>query len=78
MNPLGIAFPSPAQAALRDAEELSSLSARQRLDCLLSLIRTVDAISRQRPDRAVQIAEHDRMKDEELEALVRTQVRGHV
>jgi hypothetical protein len=78
MNPLGIAFPTPAQAALRDAEELGSLSARERLDCLLSLIRTVDTISRQRADRAAQIAEHDRMKDEELECLVRTQVRSHV
>ena len=78
MKLLGITFPTDAQAALRNAAEYRGLSARERLDCLLSLIHTVEVVSRDRPDRARQLAEYARLKDAELAALIRVQVRGHV
>ena len=78
MKPLGIAFPTEAEAALQSADEYRGLSASERYDALLGLIRTVAAISSERPIRASQLAEHDRQKDEELRALVQAQIRGHV
>jgi hypothetical protein len=78
MKPVGIRFPTAAETARRNAGEYRGLSAPERLECLLALIGTVEAISRERPDRAAQLAGHDRLKDEELEILIRTQVRGHV
>jgi hypothetical protein len=77
-KPLGIAFPTGFEEALRNAEETRRLSVSQRYESLLALLRTVERISEEGPLRERQIAEHDRRKREELEALVRVQVRGHV
>jgi len=78
MKYLDIMFPTAEETALRNAAEYRGVSARARLDCLLDLMRTVEAISKNQPNRTAQVAEHDRMKDAELQMLIRTQVHGHV
>jgi hypothetical protein len=78
MKPLGIAFPTMAEAASQNADEVRGLSVSERYDALLALIRTVEAISSDSPIRARQLAEHDRQKDEELQILVQAQIKGHV
>ena len=78
MKSLGISFPTLAEAALQNAAEYRGLSASERLDRLLALLRTVEEICAGRPDRAEQAAAYDRRKDEELQALIGVQIRGHV
>jgi hypothetical protein len=78
MNSLGIRFPAAAATAVANAEECRDLSIDGRLDRLLALNRTVDAILATRIDRSRVIEERDRRKDEELATLVSVQKRGHV
>ena len=78
MDPLGIRFPTAAATAIANADECRDLTIDGRLDRLLALNRTVDAILAMRIDRSRVIEERDRRKDEELAALVSAQKRGHV
>ena len=78
MKHLGITFPTSAEAAVRNAAEDRGLSAGERFTRLLSLIRTVEGIFGERPDREQQLALRNRRKDEEIEAIIRAQILGHV
>ncbi len=78
MDSLGIRFPAALEAAVANAEDCRGLTIDGRLDRLLALNRTVDAILATRMDRSRVIEERDRRKDEELAALVAVQMRGHV
>lgn len=78
MTAPGIKFPSAAEVAVRNADELHGLTAAERLERLLALVRSVDRLPVDPALRSRQVLELERQKGAELRALAKVQGARHV